>query len=120
MCSASAALSFSGRRAILIHRYKLFNLARGYNKNLTPTDVSGMASCVLLSALAIPPYDKASGAMTDAQTELEHERSVRMAAILGFSVVRVTVHQPRHWAGFLRQDAHACWMLHWRRNSHAA
>jgi hypothetical protein len=47
-----------------------------------------MASCVLLSALAIPPYDKASGAMTDAQTELEHERSVRMAAILGFSVVR--------------------------------
>lgn len=47
-----------------------------------------MASCVLLSALAIPPYDKASGAMTDAQTELEHERSMRMAAILGFSVVR--------------------------------
>lgn len=69
-------------------RYKLFNLARGYNKNLTQGDVSGMASCVLLSALAIPPYDKSSGAVTDAQSELEHERSMRMAAILGFNVVR--------------------------------
>ena len=76
------------RQLKLICRYKLFNLARGYNKNLTPGDVAGMASCVLLSALAIPPYDRAAGALTDAQAELEHERSVRMAAILGFSVVR--------------------------------
>lgn len=69
-------------------RYKLFNLAKTYNKNLTQSDVQGMASSVLLAGLAIPPYDAASSAQGDAAAELEHERSMRMASILGFSVVR--------------------------------
>ena len=73
-------------------RYKLFNLAKTYNKNLTQSDVQGMASSVLLAGLAIPPYDAASSAQGDAAAELEHERSMRMASILGFSVVR----RPRH------------------------
>lgn len=68
-------------------RYKLFNLARGFNKNLTPGDVSGMASCVLLAALAIPPYTRAAAAATDAQAEVERDRAARMAAILGFPPV---------------------------------
>lgn len=69
-------------------RYKLFNLAKTYNKNLTQSDVQGMASSVLLAGLAIPPYDAASSAQGDAAAELEHERSMRMASILGFTVVR--------------------------------
>jgi len=69
-------------------RYKLFNLAKTYNKNLTPGDVSGLASSVLLAGLAVPPYDAATGAATDAAAELERERTLRMASILGFSVVR--------------------------------
>ena len=69
-------------------RYKLFNLAKTYNKNLTPADVSGLASSVLLAGLAVPPYDAATGAATDAAAELERERTLRMASILGFSVVR--------------------------------
>lgn len=69
-------------------RYKLFNLAKTYNKNLTQSDVQGMASSVLLAGLAIPPYDAASSAQGDAAAELEHERSMRMASILGFNVVR--------------------------------
>ena len=71
-----------------VHRYKLFNLAKTYNKNLTPGDVSGLASSVLLAGLAVPPYDAATGAATDAAAELERERTLRMASILGFSVVR--------------------------------
>lgn len=65
--------------------YKLLNLARSYNKNVTTADVSGMASCVLLAALSIPPYDRSAAATTDAQAEVERERSARMASILGFS-----------------------------------
>lgn len=44
---------------MLVHRYawyKLYNLSKGYNKNLTPSDVQTLASNVLLSALAILPY----------------------------------------------------------------
>ena len=74
----------------VLSRYKLFNLARGYNKNLTPGDVGGMASCVLLAALAIPPYGRAAAAVTDAQAEVERDRSSRMASILGFPPVRRT------------------------------
>ena len=70
-------------------RYKLFNLAKTYNKNLTPADVSGLASSVLLAGLAVPPYDAATGAATDAAAELERERTLRMASILGFNVVRL-------------------------------
>ncbi len=50
--------------------YKLFNLAKTYNKNLS-----------------IPPYEPAESARTEAEVELEKDRSVRMATILGFSVV---------------------------------
>ena len=74
---------------IPVTRYKLFNLAKTYNKNLTPGDVSGLASSVLLAGLAVPPYDAATGAATDAAAELERERTLRMASILGFNVVRV-------------------------------
>lgn len=80
-------------------RYKLFNLAKTYNKNLTQSDVQGMASSVLLAGLAIPPYDAASSAQGDAAAELEHERSMRMASILGFNVVR---HPPPGMALLLR------------------
>ena len=76
------------RAAASPRRYKLFNLAKTYNKNLTPGDVSGLASSVLLAGLAVPPYDAATGAATDAAAELERERTLRMASILGFSVVR--------------------------------
>jgi hypothetical protein len=72
-------------------RYKLLNLARSYNKNVTTADVSGMASCVLLAALSIPPYDRSAAATTDAQAEVERERSARMASILGFSQVCLAV-----------------------------
>eukprot|EP00884_Botryococcus_braunii_P006913 jgi/Botrbrau1/16222/Bobra.0066s0008.1 len=66
--------------------YKLFNLARGYNKNLTPTDVQMMACSVVLAALSILPYDPADSARTEAEAELDKDRSVRMAVILGFTV----------------------------------
>ena len=36
--------------------YKLYNLSKGYNKNLSAGDVQTLASNVLLSALAILPY----------------------------------------------------------------
>jgi translation initiation factor 3 subunit A len=70
--------------------YKLFNLARGYNKNLTATDVQMMACSVVLAALSIIPYDPADSFRTEAEAELDKDRSVRMAVILGFTVVRFT------------------------------
>jgi hypothetical protein len=39
--------------------YKLYNLSKGYNKNLSAGDVQTLASNVLLSALAILPYRSA-------------------------------------------------------------
>ena len=67
-------------------RYKLFNLSKAYNKGLSQTDVQQMATSVLLAALSILPYEHKDKDRSEADSELEKERSVRMASILGFSV----------------------------------
>ncbi|KAL3155895.1 hypothetical protein ABBQ32_012895 [Trebouxia sp. C0010 RCD-2024] len=66
--------------------YKLFNLSKAYNKGLSQSDVQQMATSVLLAALSILPYEHRDKDRTEADSELEKERSVRMATILGFSV----------------------------------
>lgn len=76
--------------------YKLYNLAKTYNKNLTGTDVQTLAGNVLLSALAIPPFGAVDLARSEAAAEQEKERSMRMANLLGFSVVRIPSSAP-HW-----------------------
>ena len=68
--------------------YKLYNLAKSYNKNLAASDVQMLAGNVLLSALAISPYSAADSARSEADAEQEKERSARMANLLGFTVVR--------------------------------
>lgn len=65
--------------------FKLFQLARTYNKNLTAADTQLMASSVVLAALAIPPYE---ASRNENEAELDRERGQRMAGILGFSSVR--------------------------------
>ena len=67
-------------------RYKLFNLSKAYNKGLSQPDVQLMATSVLLAALSILPYEHRDKDRTEADSELEKERSTRMATILGFSV----------------------------------
>ncbi len=74
--------------------YKLYNLAKGYNKNLTPSDVQMLAGNVLLSALAISPYSAADSARSEADAEQEKERSARMANLLGFTVVGLLRREP--------------------------
>jgi len=69
--------------------YKLYNLAKGYNKNLTSSDVQMLAGNVLLSALSISPYSAADSARSEADAEQEKERSARMANLLGFTVVSI-------------------------------
>lgn len=64
--------------------YKLFNLSRAFNKNLTAADTQLMATSVVLAALSIPPYESSR---SENEAELDRERSMRMANILGFSVV---------------------------------
>eukprot|EP00891_Asterochloris_glomerata_P003711 jgi/Astpho2/3711/Aster-04897 len=66
--------------------YKLFNLSKTYNKGLTQTDMQMMACSVLLAALSILPYDGQTGGRSEADAELDKERSMRMATILGFAV----------------------------------
>lgn len=66
--------------------YKLFNLSKAYNKGLSQSDVQLMATSVLLAALSILPYEHKDKDRSEADSELEKERSVRMATILGFSV----------------------------------
>lgn len=72
----------------LIHHayawYKLFNLARTHNKNLTDADSKALASAVLLAAVAVPPYDPKGGSPRMEQ-ESDKERNVRMAQLLGFA-----------------------------------
>jgi translation initiation factor 3 subunit A len=67
--------------------YKLFNLSKTYNRNLTPEDLKAMASTVLLSAVAIPPYESRTAAAPSNQ-ELDNakERDVRMATLLGYTL----------------------------------
>ena len=45
-----------------------------------------MACSVLLAALSILPYDGQTGGRSEADAELDKERSMRMATILGFAV----------------------------------
>ena len=66
---------------------RLFNLAKTYNKNLSAGDVQQLSCNVLLSALSIMPYDVSDAGHTEAELDLEKERSIRMATILGFKVV---------------------------------
>lgn len=63
--------------------YKLYNLSKQYNKNLSQADQQHMACAVLLAALSILPYDQKDGYGDNVQ---ERDRSARMAAILGFTV----------------------------------
>jgi translation initiation factor 3 subunit A len=65
--------------------YKLYNLQKSYNKNLTAKDLQLMASSVLLATLAITPYDRKHGAH-HFELEMEKDRNIRMANLLGFSL----------------------------------
>ncbi|KAJ7534841.1 hypothetical protein O6H91_12G006400 [Diphasiastrum complanatum] len=65
--------------------YKLFNLQKSYNKNLTQKDLQLMASSVLLATLSIIPYDRKYGAH-HFELEMEKDRNVRMANLLGFTL----------------------------------
>ncbi len=91
--------------------YKLYNLAKGYNKNLTSSDVQMLAGNVLLSALAISPYSAADSARSEADAEQEKERSARMANLLGFTVVGLLKREPylsllAHRLGCLSASTH--------------
>ena len=50
------------------------------------------ARSVLLAALSILPYSAVDAARSEAEAELEKDRSMRVANLLGFSVVRARVH----------------------------
>lgn len=65
--------------------YKLYNLQKSYNKNLTAKDLQLMASAVVLATLAVPPYDRKHGAH-HFELEMEKDRNIRMANILGFNI----------------------------------
>lgn len=65
--------------------YKLYNLQKSYNKNLTAKDLQLMASSVVLATLAVAPYDRKYGAH-HFELEMEKDRNIRMANILGFNI----------------------------------
>ncbi len=65
--------------------YKLYNLQKSYNKNLTAKDLQLMASSVLLATLAVTPYDRKHGAH-HFELEMEKDRNIRMANLLGFTL----------------------------------
>jgi translation initiation factor 3 subunit A len=65
--------------------YKLYNLQKSYNKNLTAKDMQLMASSVVLATLAVTPYDRKHGAH-HFELEMEKDRNIRMANILGFNL----------------------------------
>jgi translation initiation factor 3 subunit A len=83
---------FAVSQSYLYHAYawlKLFNFSRSYNKNLTASDTQMMATSVVLATLSILPYDRQLfGRVDEPSHEQEKERTIRMANILGFSVVR--------------------------------
>lgn len=85
---------FAVSESHLYHAYawlKLFNFSRSYNKNLTPSDQQMMACSVVLATLSILPYDRSLfGRQDDTSAEQEKDRIIRMANILGFTVVSVT------------------------------
>ena len=68
-------------------RYKLYTLAKGYNRNLTQQDVQMMACSTLLAALAIQPYDATAVGLSEEAQAQDADRRLRMATILGFTVV---------------------------------
>eukprot|EP00239_Pterosperma_sp_CCMP1384_P002815 CAMPEP_0197846884 /NCGR_PEP_ID=MMETSP1438-20131217/4694_1 /TAXON_ID=1461541 /ORGANISM="Pterosperma sp., Strain CCMP1384" /LENGTH=1059 /DNA_ID=CAMNT_0043458663 /DNA_START=84 /DNA_END=3263 /DNA_ORIENTATION=- len=65
--------------------YKLYNLSKSYKKDFTSSDLKMMASSVVLSTLAVSPYDRKHGA-AHFELELEKDRNLRMATLLGFSL----------------------------------
>ena len=65
--------------------YKLYNLQKSYNKNLTAKDLQLMASSVLLATLAVTPFDRKHGAH-HFELEIEKDRNMKMANILGFTI----------------------------------
>ncbi len=89
---------FTGKRSIqhclvapqlcsALCRYKLYTLAKGYNRNLTQQDVQMMACSTLLAALAIRPYDATVVGLGEEAQAQDADRRLRMATILGFTVV---------------------------------
>nr|XP_043624538.1 eukaryotic translation initiation factor 3 subunit A-like [Erigeron canadensis] len=72
----------------LYHAYawfKLFQLQKSFNKNLSQKDLQLIASTVLLAALAAPPYDYTKTA-SHLELEREKERNTRMYNLIGFNV----------------------------------
>lgn len=72
----------------LYHAYawfKLFQLQKSFNKNLSQKDLQLIASSVLLAALSAPPYDHTKLA-SHLQLEHEKERNTRMYNLIGFNV----------------------------------
>ena len=66
-----------------------------------------MACSVLLAALSILPYDGQTGGRSEADAELDKERSMRMATILGFAV---DAKRDARWECMLRNtDVRCCW-----------
>ncbi|KAL5228760.1 hypothetical protein ABZP36_017025 [Zizania latifolia] len=72
----------------LYHAYawfKLFNLQKSYNKNLSQKDLQLIASSVLLAALSVSPYDHKYGA-SHLELENEKDRNLRIANLVNFSL----------------------------------
>ncbi|XP_024962459.1 eukaryotic translation initiation factor 3 subunit A-like [Cynara cardunculus var. scolymus] len=72
----------------LYHAYawfKLFQLQKSFNKNLSQKDLQLIASSVLLAALSAPPYDHMK---TASHLKLEHEkeRNIMMYNLIGFNI----------------------------------
>ncbi|CAI5499313.1 unnamed protein product [Closterium sp. Naga37s-1] len=88
--SSGGAASGSARLYHAYAWYKLYLLQRSYNKNLKDKDLQLLASAVVLSALAVPPYERFAGGAGagrgGAEGELAREKAVRMANLLGVVV----------------------------------
>ncbi|GAV87136.1 PCI domain-containing protein [Cephalotus follicularis] len=65
--------------------FKLFNLQKTFNKNLSQKDLQLIASSVVLAALSVAPYDQRSGA-SHMELENEKERNMKMASLIGFNL----------------------------------
>ncbi|CAI5504848.1 unnamed protein product [Closterium sp. Naga37s-1] len=89
--NSGGAASGSARLYHAYAWYKLYLLQRSYNKNLKDKDLQLLASAVVLSALAVPPYERfaggaGAGGRGGAEGELAREKAVRMANLLGVVV----------------------------------
>lgn len=103
-CCIAATASNTG--SLVYHAYawsKLCYLQRSYNKNLKDRDLQILSSAVVLAALAVPPYDRATrsgalglstftggGAVSNrsgaSEGEAERDRCLRMANLIGIVV----------------------------------